>query len=144
MSLSIYLWTGPENEDADFLRVVADRLEDAGDSMCERVRQIAERVSGDRRTYVYDANITHNLGRMAEEAGIYRHLWRSEELGITKAGELVEPLRAGVRKMVDAPDHYKMFNPENGWGSYDGFVKWLSELLVACDTWPNATLSISR
>ena len=33
----------------------------------------------------YSANITHNLGKMAEEAGIYKHLWRPEEIGITKA-----------------------------------------------------------
>jgi len=36
-------------------------------------------------TSVYDANITHNLGAMAEAAGIYKHLWRPEEIGITKA-----------------------------------------------------------
>jgi len=43
-------------------------------------------------TTVYDANITHNLGEMADEAGVYKHLWRPEEIGLTKAAELIEPL----------------------------------------------------
>ena len=30
---------------------------------------------------VFSANITHNLGAMAKEAGIYMHLWRPDELG---------------------------------------------------------------
>ena len=29
--------------------------------------------------YVYQANITHNLGKMAEEAGIYKALWRQKK-----------------------------------------------------------------
>ena len=34
---------------------------------------------------VYSANITHNLNTMADEAGIYKHLWRPDEIKITKA-----------------------------------------------------------
>ncbi len=30
---------------------------------------------------VYSANITHNLGEMADKAGIYYALWRPEEKG---------------------------------------------------------------
>jgi hypothetical protein len=45
---------------------------------------------------VYTANITHNLNRMAKEAGIYKHLWRPDEIGITLAGELIEPLQSGL------------------------------------------------
>lgn len=54
----------------------------------------------DNGNEVYDANITHNLNTMAEEAGIYKHLWRPEELGITKAKDLIEPLAEGLAKMV--------------------------------------------
>ena len=32
-------------------------------------------VGGDLDNAVYEANITHNLGCMAEAAGIYQHLW---------------------------------------------------------------------
>ena len=33
-----------------------------------------------RREEVYGANITHNLGKMAAEAGIYEALWRPYQL----------------------------------------------------------------
>lgn len=32
----------------------------------------------------YHANITHNLGKMAEAAGIYHALWRPDEIGIKR------------------------------------------------------------
>ncbi len=34
---------------------------------------------------VYISNVTHNLNKMAGEAGIYEALWRPEEIGITHA-----------------------------------------------------------
>ena len=37
----------------------------------------------------YEANITHNLSRMAQDAGIYHYLWRPEEMNITQAGQLI-------------------------------------------------------
>ena len=35
---------------------------------------------GGKREIMYNANITHNLGKMAEEAGIYEALWRPYQL----------------------------------------------------------------
>lgn len=92
----------------------------------------------------YDANITHNLGRMAREAGIYEPLWRPDEVGITHARQLIEPLRAGLVRLKANPEHYKQFNPPNGWGSYDRFVPWIEEYLAACESCPDATVSVSR
>ena len=48
---------------------------------------------------VFTANITHNLGLMADEAGIYQHLWHPGDVGIQKAGDLVAPLKAGLTLM---------------------------------------------
>ena len=53
-----------------------------------------------RPTTVFDANITHNLCAMAEEAGIYKACWRPEEIGITKAAQLIEPLRNGIARVI--------------------------------------------
>ena len=36
------------------------------------------------KTQVFSANITHNLGKMADEAGIYKALWRPDEVEITQ------------------------------------------------------------
>jgi hypothetical protein len=98
----------------------------------------------DEEESVFDYNITHNLGKMASEAGIYQHLWRPEELGITKASQLIEPLKTGLFALLADPEKFKAFNPENGWGSYEGLVKFVFAYLQACLQYPDATIGVSR
>ena len=99
--------------------------------------------TADRRE-LFNANITHNLYTMAEEAGIHQHLWRPEELGITTAGELIEPIKKGLEDMKNRPNHYKKFNSENGWGTYVDFIPWIERYLEACIEYPEAIIGISR
>jgi len=96
------------------------------------------------RKSVYDANITHNLGSMAEAAGIYKYLWRPEELGITRASELIRPLDAGLSLLVSDPAYFEQFNARNGWGSYDNLVSFVSRYLAACRENPDAMVESSR
>lgn len=93
---------------------------------------------------VYSANITHNLVEMAKVAGIYKHLWRPEEIDVTNASELVEPLLKGLSDMLRRPAHYRQFDPKNGWGSYDDFIPWLVKYIKACADNPSATVTASR
>lgn len=93
---------------------------------------------------VYTANITHNLNRMAKEAGIYEHLWRPDEIGIEKARELIEPLTDGLARLQSDPDRFKEFNPPNGWGTYEGLVGFIRNYLHACETFPEAEVSVWR
>ena len=93
---------------------------------------------------VYHANITHNLNEMADSAGIYRHLWRPEELGIEKAGELIKPLRDGLQLMLNDPDRFTSFNPKNEWGSYSTLITFLHNYIHACKKNPDAEIVISR
>lgn len=93
---------------------------------------------------VFDYNITHNLSGMADEAGIYQHLWRPEELEITKAKQLIEPLIDALCVMVRDPDRFKAHNPPNGWGTYDGLVRFVLAYLAACREYPDATIHVSR
>lgn len=97
-----------------------------------------------RRTEVYGANITHNLTGMADAAGIYKHLWRPEEIGITKAEQLIEPLREGLAKLEADPEKYEAFNSPNGWGMYKHFVPFVRNYLAACEANPDAEISVSR
>lgn len=97
-----------------------------------------------RRAEVYDANITHNLTGMADAAGIYKHLWRPEEIGITKAEQLIEPLREGLAKLEADPEKYEAFNSPNGWGMYKHFVPFVRNYLAACEANPDAEISVSR
>jgi len=93
---------------------------------------------------VFWRNITHNLGRMASEAGIYKHLWRPEEIGITKAAQLIGPLSAGLELLRSSPERFKVLNPANGWGDYDGLVDFVDAYLAACKAHPDADVSVSR
>ena len=97
-----------------------------------------------RKTEVFSANITYNLNTMAEEAGIYKHLWRPDEIGVTHASQLIEPLKTGIAIMKSSPERFKKLNPSNGWGSYDDFIPWLEEYLKACEENPDAEIEISR
>jgi len=93
---------------------------------------------------VYCANITHNLNSMAKEAGIYKHLWRPDEIDIQKAGQLIEPLQKGLAVLRNDPERFRAFNPANGWGTYEGLVSFVGRYLAACEATPAADVSISR
>lgn len=95
-------------------------------------------------TCVYQANITHNLGKMADAAGIYDAMWRPDEHGMTHARHLIEPLSAGLERLRADPAKFREHNPSNGWGDYDGLVRFTSEYLDACRQYPEATVRASR
>ena len=96
------------------------------------------------RSTIHDQNITHNLGEMAEAAGIYYILWHPKDNGITTAAQLIDPLHKAITDMRARPEYYKQFNSPNGWGIYEDFITWLDELLNACQKYPKALISIGR
>jgi len=93
---------------------------------------------------VYTANITHNLGKLAKEAGIYEALWRPDEIEVTKAHQLTTHLKRGLRGLKNDPARFKAFNPPNGWEDYDDLVQFVTNYLAACETYPDADVSVSR
>lgn len=97
-----------------------------------------------RPVSVFHHGITHNLVAMAEEAGIYKHLWRPEEIGIETAQQLIEPLKEAERLLSSDKERFVKFNPSNGWGSYELFVEFVSSYLTACEEYPDAIIKISR
>lgn len=101
-------------------------------------------LTATRPTEVYWRNITHNLNKMAMEAGIYQHLWRPEELSITRAQELIQPLTEGLARLEADPEHYRKFNAPNGWGVYEDFVDFVRDYLEACQNNPDAEIHVSR
>jgi len=93
---------------------------------------------------VYDANITHNLGSMAAEAGIYKALWRPEEIAKEKASDIIELLEIGLADLKARPEHFEKFNSSNGWGMYEHFVPFVEKYLNACKEYPESIIEISR
>jgi hypothetical protein len=97
-----------------------------------------------RETGVFEANVTHNLGRIADAAGIYQHLWRPEEVGITTAAQLIEPLERGLALLRSDPERFRALEAENGWGTYHQFLPWVERYLEACRENPDAKVRVSR
>jgi hypothetical protein len=106
------------------------------------VAESAESIAPDE--VLYEANITHNLGKMATELGIYQVLWRMEETDVLQAKDLYPYIRKAIIEMVTYPEYYKKFDSDNGWGTFKDFLPWLSRLIVALDQYPESYLATSR
>jgi len=59
---------------------------------------------------LYWANITHNLGEMADKAGIYKALWRPEEIGAKYAKDIIEIVEKGLSDLKARPEYFEQFN----------------------------------
>lgn len=92
----------------------------------------------------YSANITHNLGKMADAAGIYCALWRPDEIGCKFAKDIIQIVEGGLINLILNPSKYREYNPSNGWGSYDGFVVWVANYLEALKQTPESEIEVSR
>jgi hypothetical protein len=95
-------------------------------------------------TEVYSRNITHNLNEMAKAANIYEYLWRPDEIGISRAHELISPMRRGLALLESDANYFRTFNPPNGWGSYEGLIEFVREYLAACERHPYASVHACR
>lgn len=114
---------------------------------------------------VYCANITHNLGTMADKAGIYEALWRPyrlkegyysfyenkdehesafEDAAIVLAKDIIPVIEKGLEDMKKRPEYYSKFNAENGWGLYEHFIPFIENYLAACKEYPEAIVRTSR
>jgi hypothetical protein len=116
---------------------------------------------------VFWRNITHNLGNMAEKAGIYEALWRPfmlkadykppidkderykydysfEKNNIVDAKEIIKVLEKGLAKLKSKPEYFQKFDSPNGWGSYIHFVPFVESVLDACKEYPDAIIEVWR
>lgn len=145
LSLDVYLTIPGKTKEGTgiYIRENGQNREVTWDEWNERFPG-REPVVASTSSEVYEANITHNLNRMADYAGLYEALWQPKELGITKASQLIEHLKAGLKVLKDNPDAMKQFNPENGWGDYEGLVSFVERYLAACEEYPQADVSVSR
>jgi hypothetical protein len=121
------------------------------------------------RIEVFSRNITHNLNEMAGEAGLYIALWYPFKLKISTevlvgwfdvgndsledefenqvtvyAYELIDKLNEGLNELKLNPNHFIKFEAENSWGTYGAFVKFVEDVLSACEKYPNAIVEVSR
>jgi len=101
-------------------------------------------------TSVFSHNITHNLNKMAMEVKLsngktlYDVLWRPDEHGYYYAEDISDLLNDGFNILLSDPEKFKKFNPENGWGDYEGLCNFVYKYRNACWETPDAQLRISR
>lgn len=95
-------------------------------------------------TVLFEANITHNLSKMAQAAGLYEYLWRPEEVGIEKAADLIDVLSRGYMRMWQKREQLEEHSPENGWGSFEGLVRFVGKYRDACIEFPDAKVEVWR
>ncbi len=93
---------------------------------------------------LYRGNITHNLCKMADLAGLYGYLWRPDENDVVTALDLVPHLNKGLDELLGSPEKFISLNPENDWGSYDYLVKFVEEYLAACLEHPQSIITVCR
>jgi len=112
---------------------------------------------------LYGANITHNLCEMAEQAGIYKALWRpyqlhkdyvhTEDYKIEMAFEdsvtiiatdIIDIIEQGLDLLKNRPDYFSKFDSPNGWGTYVHFVPFVEKYLNALKQYPNSTVIVDR
>ena len=87
----------------------------------------------------WEGNITHNLTRMASAAGIYKALWRPEELFKNpKARNIMPIVERGLKWLEENEEEARKFDSPNGWGTYDDFIDFVQVYLGALYSFPDA------
>lgn len=92
---------------------------------------------------VFSGNTTHNLAKMAMACDLYKPLWRPEELDIKYAKDLIPYLSKGLSELVSKPEEYSKYNSPNGWGTYQGLVRFTTAVYIACLYYPDMLVEIS-
>lgn len=75
-------------------------------------------------------NITHNLNKMADEAGVYEILWKPSSLHEDlRAGSIVPKLEKALLELITEPKRFDKFNAPNGWGKRENLIEFIAAIL---------------
>ena len=99
--------------------------------------------------------ITHNLNTVVSELGsllglpYYQIIWRPDELFSLKNGEVpvslvYKILPTLIRDLIKFEDRLKDYLPSNGWGTFDGLIRFLCDYLKECRLHQNAYIYCCR
>lgn len=71
----------------------------------------------------FEKNVTYNVSTMLKRAGFHPNIVNG------LSAEVLRPVvRHAWQALVDNPEYFQKFDPENGWGSYNGVKNFLSDL----------------
>lgn len=60
-----------------------------------------------------------------------------------KCCKMIKTLEKGIKNMEENPKDYKKLNPKNGWGDYEGALKFLKDILIACKKYPKYKIEVN-
>jgi hypothetical protein len=92
---------------------------------------------------ILSTGLTHNLIPMARELGLFKLLWRDDVDG-RQAGSLISTISDARDTMLANSKSLKLLDSPNGWGTYEGFLQMIEDLLATCKEHPSATIYIWR
>lgn len=99
---------------------------------------------------IHIANITHNMGEMARHVPVsdtltlYNILWRPDESNLKTTDDIMEYVTMGLKFMREHFSELLQYNPDNGWGSYEGLVTFTKRVLGACLLYPRCLIEANR
>lgn len=97
-------------------------------------------VKARRTVEVYEDNITYNLAPMYYKCiDINGGL---KGLNGMKCRDAIPVLNRAIDDLIENKEEYEKLNPKNGWGSYEGLLKSLKNLRIACLENPNGKVEI--
>lgn len=97
-------------------------------------------VKARRTVEVYEDNITYNLAPMYYKCiDINGGL---KALNGMKCKNAIPVLNRAIDDLVENKEEYEKLNPENGWGSYEGLLKSLKNLRIACLENPSGKVEV--
>ena len=108
-----------------------------------------------RMLELYSRNITHNMGLMASHVDIgykdyslYEVLWRPEEIDVLQEPvqgiDIITFLETGLKNLKNNRDNLLQYNPENGWGNYDGLLDFTEAYVDAIKRDPKGFIEVDR
>lgn len=68
----------------------------------------------------------------------------SQYVAEVRAHHLIVTIRLGLDRLRGDPQRYQALDPENGWGNYEGLVRFTADYLAACEKHPDAMVRVSR
>lgn len=95
-------------------------------------------IKAKRDVNIYETDVTYNLSKMYYKA-------IDEELGLRKfngmnCNDAIPILEKAISDMENNKKEYEKFNPENGWGSYEGLLRRFREILEICKNNPDGII----
>jgi hypothetical protein len=121
---------------ADYWLTYGDVEADEGCRECSEPIPVRIPYRTDHRVGIHSWNVTYNLGTMLRAAGFPP--WR--DLIGAPAAEVAETLAKVAETLREDPDGFKQYNPDNGWGTYEGAVEFVESFRDGCANHPRATI----